>query len=337
MLTKGDTPAFVTDESLKTQGVPTNLNHGTNVIGRRGESHRGNQSQPDNYSRDYFRELGVGYNRGMDVRAYNREAWDHQVSTGVRWTVPVGSEAIARARQGEFDLLLSPMRPVPREWIPPLAGLKTLCLASSGGQQVPLLAAAGARVTALDNSPAQLAQDCLVVDREGLAIETIEGDMADLSQFADESFGLVVNVTSNCFVPEVRPVWRECYRVLEPGGVLLAAFLNPLRFLFDAERTDRIHYTVRYKIPFADERDLDRADLEHLIAESEPLTFGHTLDDQIGGQLAAGFILTGFFEDRHDDTTADPLSNYIATFINTRAVKPARGCIAADNRPGHRR
>lgn len=265
----------------------------------------------------------------MDVRAYNRDAWDKEVAAGCRWTVPVSSEAIARARRGEFELLLSPVRPVPMDWFPPLAGLRTLCLASGGGQQAPLLAAAGARVTALDNSPAQLAQDRFVAERDGLEIETVEGDMADLSRFADESFGLVVNVTSNCFVPDVRPVWRECYRVLEPGGVLLAAFLNPLRFLFEAERTDRINLTVRYKIPFADERDLDPEDLASLVAEHEPLAFGHTLDDQIGGQLAAGFVITGFFEDHHDDTAADPLSKYIATFINTRAVKPASGSLAA--------
>jgi SAM-dependent methyltransferase len=259
----------------------------------------------------------------MDIRAYNRDAWDHQVATGNRWTVPVSPEAIARARRGEFDLLLTPSRAVPREWLPPLAGLRTLCLASSGGQQGPLLAAAGARVTALDNSPAQLAQDRLVAEREGLEITTIQGDMADLSQLADRSFDMVVNVASNCFVPDVRPVWRECFRVLETGGVLLSGFVNPVRFLFEAERTDRLTLDVRHRIPYADDRDLGQADLDQLIAKSEPLCFGHTLDDQIGGQLEAGFLITGFFEDTFDESVDDPLSQYIATFINTRSVKPA--------------
>jgi len=257
----------------------------------------------------------------MDVRAYNRQAWDHQVSVGDRWTVPVSADQIACARRGELDILLTPSKPVPRDWLPALADLPTLCLAAGGGQQAPLLAAAGARVTSVDNSPAQLAQDRLVAEREGLAIRTLEGDMADLSMLTDESFDLIVHPCANCFVRDVRPVWRECHRVLRPGGVLLAGFTNPARFLFDAERTDRIELTVRYRIPFADDRDLAPADLAQLIAEQEPLTFGHTLDDQLGGQLAAGFTITGFFEDRYEASQGDPLSEYIATFINTRAEK----------------
>jgi SAM-dependent methyltransferase len=260
--------------------------------------------------------------RGMDILAYNRAAWDHEVASGNRWTVPVGADEVARARGGDFQILLTPTRPVPASWFPELRGTATLCLASGGGQQGPLLAAAGARVTAFDNSPAQLAQDRLVAEREGLALETVEGDMADLSRFADASFGLIFHPCSNCFAPEIRGVWRECYRVLQPGGVLLAGFSNPVRFLFPAERTDGTDLTVRYRIPFADDRDLEANDLQKLIDQQEPLAFGHTLDDQIGGQLDAGFVLTGFFEDRYTDTAVDPLSEYMATFVATRAVKP---------------
>jgi 2-polyprenyl-3-methyl-5-hydroxy-6-metoxy-1,4-benzoquinol methylase len=68
-----------------------------------------------------------------------------------------------------------------------------LCLASGGGQQGPILAAAGARVTVFDNSPQQLAQDRFVARREGLTLETVEGDMRDLSVFADVSFDLIVH------------------------------------------------------------------------------------------------------------------------------------------------
>ncbi len=50
------------------------------------------------------------------------------------------------------------------------------------------------------------------------------------------------------------------------------------------------------------------------------MEFGHTLEDQIGGQLEAGFVLSGFYEDYYG--TKDRLSDYVATFIATRAVKP---------------
>ena len=175
----------------------------------------------------------------MDIVAYNCQAWDRQVGKGCRWTVPVGSEVIAAARRGNWSVALTPTRPIPQDWFPELAALEVLCLAAGGGQQAPVLAAAGAVVSVLDCSPAQLNQDRLVADREGLTIRIIQGDMADLSAFADSSFALIVHPCSNCFVPDVRPVWREAFRVLRPGGLLLAGFCNPVLFVFDDEAAEK--------------------------------------------------------------------------------------------------
>ncbi|MGB5060478.1 MAG: hypothetical protein WBO48_17395, partial [Candidatus Promineifilaceae bacterium] len=89
-----------------------------------------------------------------DIRAYNREAWNRAVSQGNIWTLPVSPEAIAQARQGEWRILLTETKPTPRHWFPAdLTGVDVLCLASGGGQQGPILAAAGANVTVFDNSP----------------------------------------------------------------------------------------------------------------------------------------------------------------------------------------
>jgi SAM-dependent methyltransferase len=258
----------------------------------------------------------------MDVRAHNRAAWDRDVERGNRWTVPISAEDIERARGSDICIVLTPTKPVPREWFPSLSGARVLCLASGGGQQGPLLAAAGAKVTVLDNSPRQLSQDRLVAERENLSLETVLGDMADLSMFDDATFDLVVHPVSNCFAAEVRPVWRECFRVLRVDGVLMAGFTNPVRYLFDNERTERRQLEVRHAIPYSDLADLDSADRQVLIDGLESLEFGHTLEDQIGGQLEAGFVLTGFYEDRYGDEADDPLSRYLATFIATRAVKP---------------
>jgi ubiquinone/menaquinone biosynthesis C-methylase UbiE len=81
-------------------------------------------------------------------------------------------------------------------------------------------------VTGLDNSPKQLAQDRAVAQRDGLSLETVEGDMADLGQFAESTFDLVFHPCATGFVPHVRPVWREAYRVLRSGGILLADQLD---------------------------------------------------------------------------------------------------------------
>ena len=124
-------------------------------------------------------------------------------------------------------------KPVPREWFPPMQGLKILGLACGGGQQGPIFAAAGAEVTIFDNSPAQLERDREVAEREGLNIRTVEGDMRDLSIFADESFDLIFHPVSNLFIHEISPVWKEAYRVLRHGGYMLSGFMNPLFYLFD--------------------------------------------------------------------------------------------------------
>jgi SAM-dependent methyltransferase len=255
----------------------------------------------------------------MDILAYNRHAWDRQVEKGDRWTVPVGPEVIARARRGDWQVVLTPTRPVPRDWFPALAGLEVLCLASGGGQQAPVLAAAGASVTSLDNSPRQLAQDRLVAGREGLNVVAVQGDMADLSAFPDGRFGLVFHPVSNCFVPQVRPVWREAYRVLRPGGVLLAGFTNPALYVFDDGEADQGKLVARHAIPYSDVTSLTEEERRRYTDKGEPLVYGHTLEDQIGGQLDVGFLLTGLYEDRNP---GHPLAKLLPTSVATRAVKP---------------
>jgi SAM-dependent methyltransferase len=258
----------------------------------------------------------------IDIRAYNREAWNREVADGNQWTIPVSSEAVAAARRGEWTILLTPSIPVPHAWFPPLAGADALCLASGGGQQGPILAAAGAHVTVFDNSPRQLAQDRLVAEREGLAIRTVEGDMADLSAFADASFDLIIHPVSNIFAQDVLPVWREAYRVLQPGGALLAGFSNPSNYIFYLDLLDRERrLEVTYTLPYSDIGSLSGERQQAYLEKGWPLEFSHTLDDQIGGQLAAGFLITGFFEDRYPPQENDLLSEYMPTFFATRAIK----------------
>ena len=250
---------------------------------------------------------------------YNRTAWNREVEIGNIWTVPVSSEVVEAARRGEWQIVLTPTKPVPSDWYPqPMQGKEVLCLASGGGQQGPILAAAGARVTVFDNSDRQLASDRMVAERDGLEIHTVQGDMADLSAFADESFDLIVHPVSNTFAPDILPVWREAYRVLRHGGILIAGICNPVMYIFDYASLEKGQMVVRHKLPYADETHLTPQELQEYMQTGEPFEFSHTYETQIGGQLQAGFVLTGFYEDIAPDSL---VSQYVSEFFATRALK----------------
>ncbi len=255
----------------------------------------------------------------MDIRSYNRDAWNKEVDSGEnRWTQPVSHEIIEKARRGEFSILLTENISVPQRWFPSFKSVDLLCLASGGGQQGPVFAALGANVTVFDNSPSQLKQDQFVAEREALSLKTVEGDAADLSMFADESFDLIFNPVSTVFMPDVRVVWRECCRVLRHGGILMTGSMNPVHYIFDLFKADEGVLEVAHSIPYSDVTSLSDEDREEYLSKGLPLEFGHSLTDLIGGQCSAGLLITDLYEDYMLES---PVHNYHASYFATRAVK----------------
>lgn len=249
----------------------------------------------------------------MRYQEINAETIDRWVKSGWQWGRPIDSETYRKAKNGVWDVVLTPTVPVPHAWFGDLYGKKVLGLASGGGQQMPVFAACGADCTVLDFSDEQLKSERLVADREGYAIEIVKADMTKPLPFSDQSFDLIFHPVSNCYVKDVRPIFRECYRVLKPGGVLLCGLDNGINYLFDDEETRLIN-----GLPFDPLRN--PAQMEQLVRTDGGVQFSHTAEEQIGGQLEAGFRLTHLYEDTNGEGRLHAL--HIPTFYATRAVKP---------------
>ncbi len=257
----------------------------------------------------------------MDAFEFNRQAWDAVAASNRNWFPPVTATEIESARRGKWQIRVTACRAVPREWLDPLADKRVLCLGGGGGHQGPILAAAGADVTVVDLSEAQLEVDRQIANEERLRIQTVQGNMSDL-RLPDDDFDIVVSPCSICFCPDVKPVWRGAHRVLRPGGRLISGMLNPVNYLFDAVELDRGQFVVRHKIPYSD-LQLSEAEQRSMLEAGRALEFGHTLADLIAGQTAAGLVIRGFYEDRWGGH--DPLSQRIAVFLATCAEKPGKG------------
>lgn len=230
----------------------------------------------------------------MNYQDLNAATIDRWVEEGWEWGIPICHEDYLRAASGDWSMLLTPTKPVPKTWFPALAGCRVLGLAAGGGQQMPIFAACGAVCTVLDYSVRQIESERMVAAREGYEIETLRADMTQPLPFADESFDLIFHPVSNCYIREVEPVWRECFRVLRPGGLLMAGLDNGLNFLFDG---DESHVTGF--LPF----DPLLHEEQRLALEREDcgMQFSHSIWEQIGGQLRAGFRLLDVYDDTNGE------------------------------------
>ncbi|MCL2415909.1 MAG: class I SAM-dependent methyltransferase [Defluviitaleaceae bacterium] len=259
-----------------------------------------------------------------DYTRINSETIDKWNKEGWIWATPVSTETFAAAKRGVWDVVLSPQIPVPKKWFAPfiskknnrLDKTKILGLASGGGQQMPIFAASGADCTILDYSKLQLANEEEVAKREGYDINIIHADMTKTLPFPDSNFDLIFHPVSNCYVEDIQHIWRECFRVLRPGGILMAGMVKGMVYLFDDDNPLLVVNKLPYN-PLKDKNLYDKA-----IAENWGIQFSHSLEEQIGGQLEAGFILTDIYEDSDRETG---IAEYCPNYLITRAVKGVGG------------
>lgn len=227
------------------------------------------------------------------------------VDNQVWWSNCATAEQIEAAKNGKLELTLGISKPVPKEWIADITGKKVLCLAGAGGLQAPLLASAGAKVTVIDISKKMLEKDIYMAQKYNLEIQIEHGNMADLSRFENETFDYIINPASLFYVPSVHPVFKECYRVLKRGGSLILAAPNPIAYVCDfVDDENGGYYKAVNRMPYS---SVDRPN------QGDWIEFGHTMADYIGGQIACGFVITGYIEDQQEDITE--------LYFMTKAIK----------------
>jgi len=242
----------------------------------------------------------------------NAETIDRWIEEGWEWGVPIDHETFVKALRGEWDVGLTPTKPVPHEWFGELKGKKLLGLASGGGQQMPIFAALGAECTVFDYSLRQLESERLVAAREGYPIRIIRGDMTKRLPFEDGEFDIIFHPVSNCYIKDVEHVWRECARVLKKGGVLLSGTDHFVNYLVDEDEERIIN-----SLPFDPIENPDQ--MKQLMESDSGVQFSHTLTEQIGGQLKAGFTLTDMYEDTNGSGRLHELN--VPTMLAMRSVK----------------
>ena len=243
----------------------------------------------------------------------NAETIDRWVEEGWKWGIPITHEQYLEATEGKLDVVLTPTKTVPQEWFGDIKGKKLLGLASGGGQQMPVFCAAGADCTVMDLSDRQLESERMVSEREGYAISMVKADMTERFPFDDETFDIIFHPVSNCYIKDVQHVWNECFRVLKRGGILLAGMDNGFNFLFDDEGTE-----VKYTLPFDPLSNPEQ--MKDLQDTDSGVQFSHTLEEQLGGQLKAGFVLTDLYEDTNGEGKLH--EHNVPCYIASRAVRP---------------
>lgn len=188
----------------------------------------------------------------------------------------------------------------PKKLFKEVEGKKVLCLASGGGQQSVVFSLLGADVTVCDISISQLELDKKAASHYGYKIKIINSDMRDLRLLDSNSFDIVYQPVSICFVPDIIKVYLEVYRVLRNNGIYSVSHCNPSTYpvWFYGEKNgwDGIGYRITEPYVCGEIR-IDENGNENMTKGNGIGEFRHSLSDIFNKLIEIGFIIEGVFED----------------------------------------
>ena len=252
----------------------------------------------------------------MDYRNANQQAWNHLADSDSLF-----------ARVATDEECRKPLRSLDgRGWLPDsVAGLNVLCLASGGGWQSILYAAAGANVTVVDLSESMLRLDTREARRRRFQIQTVHTSMDDLSMFADESFDIVHQPVSTCYVPDLKPVYAGIARVLRSHGLYVSQHKQPISLQI-SHRNERQQFVIGVEYyhegPLPQQQDLS-------YRESGATEYLHRLDQIVGDLCLAGFVIEDLREPKRADYQVDVShfgyrGRFVPPYVRMKARRVAR-------------
>nr|AGC72078.1 conserved hypothetical protein-putative SAM-dependent methyltransferase [uncultured bacterium A1Q1_fos_291] len=259
----------------------------------------------------------------MNYRDANRQAWNQLADSGSLF-----------ARVATDEECRAPLRVLDgRGWLPEsVAGLNVLCLASGGGWQSILYAAAGANVTVVDLSESMLKLDAREARRRRFQVQTVQASMDDLSMFAEQSFDIVHQPVSTCYVPDLKPMYAGIARVLRNHGLYISQHKQPISLQI-SHRNERQQFVIGteyyHEGPLPQQQD-------HSYRESGATEYLHRLEQIVGDLCLAGFAIEDLREPKRADYNVDVShfgyrGRFVPPYVRMKARRVARP--AADPLP----
>jgi SAM-dependent methyltransferase len=232
-------------------------------------------------------DLDEGAARRQNAQVWNAELLNSEFS---------GCSALPR-NQGEALAAVDP-------WLSEagIVGRRLLCLGAGGGRHAPLHAIAGAQVTVLDIASAQLAIDEAISRELGLNLQIVQGSMDNLTMLKDQSFDLVLQPVSACYIPDLDPLYSEVARVLRIDGHYLIQHKQPSIL---QSRRSKLSENYEWVTPAIEGQPLPpSSDADPAYRENAAKEFLHSYDAMLGGLCRAGFVIEALMEPPRADALA---------------------------------
>lgn len=252
----------------------------------------------------------------MEHLNVNQRAWNSLADSGSLF-----------ARTATDEECQNPLKTLDgRGWLPEnVAGLRVLCLAAGGGWQSILYAAAGAIVTVVDLSDSMLELDQRESSRRGYQVQTIQTSMEDLSMLADQSFDIVHQPVSTCYIPDLQPVYREISRILKDQGLYISQHKQPISLQI-SHRNERQQFVIG--LEYYHQGPLPAVN-DKSYREDGTTEYLHRLEDLVGGLCSHGFVIEDLREPRRADYTVDVAhfgyrGRFIPPYLRIKARRKAR-------------